>query len=192
MKTLLTALMITGIAYCGAYAQTHKISACGVNKGQVCRNAPGKKAASCYKTRFAENYKVCKNEQGYYICCEAPKYNNSTFASVKAQTQKPQITVMEYNDDDYVVTDVRVVDMTIPQSQSYVMQSSSSYSGYYPKTKKGRIKVCYTGNNVAANNRAPYEGCPSPQYEGPEVNSQRNLNVSNPMPMPPLSGRTME
>ncbi|MCD6010145.1 MAG: hypothetical protein K0Q79_7 [Flavipsychrobacter sp.] len=193
MKKLLTALMITGFAYYGANAQTERISPCGVKHNQVCRNAPGKKAAACYKTKFAENYKVCKGDAGYYICCETPTATNSTYAKTEAAMRNAKVAVVQRNnDDEYVHTNSQVVDMSIPQSQSYIMQSSSSYQGYYPKNKRGRIKVCYVGDNVAANTRAPYEGCPSPQSEGPEVNNQRNLNVANPMPMPPLQGRSME
>ena len=47
----------------------------------------------------------------------------------------------------------------------------------------GQIKRIETFRNyfdVAEDNRAPYEGLPSPQYDGPEKNAERNLNVSNP------------
>lgn len=192
MKKLLTVLAISVLAYAGAQAQTERINACGVKHNEVCRPSKDKNGASCYKTEYASNFKVCKSDCGYYICCETPDRNNSTFPDRALATEKDKGT--QYDDGQMAVSDRQAVDMTIPQSQSYVMQSSSDYHGFYPKnsSRKGRIKVCYTGNNVAANTRAPYEGCPSPQSEGPEVNNYRNLNVSNPMPMPPLRGRAKE
>jgi len=45
------------------------VANCGVNEKQVCRKGPGNKT-ECYKTDYAKNYKVCKGDQGYYICCD--------------------------------------------------------------------------------------------------------------------------
>lgn len=194
MKKILAALAITGLVVSGANAQTTRINVCGVKHDKVCRQSADKKSTSCYKTEFAQNFKVCKNQHGYYICCETPDHTNSTYGGVVAQDENR--TVANQNQGWTSNNQNRPeVDMTIPQSQSYVMQSNNSYEGYYTdrnKNKRGRIKVCYIGDNVAANNRAPYEGCPSPQSDGPEVNNHRNMNVSNPVDLPPISGRPHE
>jgi len=181
MKKIIAVLAIS-LAYFGAGAQTTQINACGVNKGKVCRVNGNSK--SCYKTAYAENFKVCKGNSGYFICCEAPNYYNSTHPQVQVvAANRPYVQQYQYTPD---VADANT-DMQVPQSQSYVVTSSNTYAGYYPK--KNEIKVCYVGDNVAEENLAPYKGCPSPQSEGPEVNKQRNLNVSNPESMPPLQGR---
>ncbi len=66
MKKILIALAVAGFTWCGASAQTSQISVCGVKQGKVCRQTAGNKSVMCYKTKFAENYKVCKNQYGYY------------------------------------------------------------------------------------------------------------------------------
>ena len=184
MKQVLTVLAVTGLIYCSANAQLPQNNTCGVMDKQVCRISSDRKTVSCYKTQYAENYKVCKNNYGYYICCETPDLNNSTYKGL------PENVAMEpYTIENTPVAGNKIppVDMTAPQSQSYVMQSSNTYEGYYPK--RGRIKVCYVGDNVAMNNRAPYEGCPSPQYDGPELNKLRNMNVNNPVGLSPIAGK---
>lgn len=190
MKKLLIAMIITGMGYCGANAQTSQINVCGVKHDKVCRLSADKKNVSCYKTKYAENFKVCKNDAGYFICCETPEYYNSTFPVQTTARVKTRKAV----NNEHAVNNTRenngAVDMTIPQSQSYVMTSTGTYQGYYPK--KGKIKVCYVGDNVALNSRAPYEGCESPQFDGPEANNYRNMNVSNPVDLPPISGRSQE
>jgi hypothetical protein len=185
MKKILVALVMTGLAYSGANAQSSKVKACGVKNEQVCRVSKDNKAVSCYKTKYAENFKVCKGDHGYTICCETPGLYNSTHYNYTANNAVSKETE-EYQ---YPATGNynTVVDMAVPQNQSYVNTTYSLYSDSY--TQKSEKKACYTGNNVAASNRAPYEGCPSPQSEGPEVNKQRNLNVSNPANMPPLAGQ---
>ncbi len=192
-KIIIMTMIAAGFGYFTADAQTAKKDACGVNDGKVCRLSPDRKTASCYKTKYAENFKVCKGSNGYYICCEAPRYGNSTYAQqkyiIKQQQPETESYAMNENNDNSPVNN-STVNMTAPQSQSYVVTSSGTYQGYYPK--RGRIKVCYIGDNVAENNRAPYEGCASPQYDGPEANRYRNMNVSNPAEMPPLSGRPNE
>jgi len=185
MKKLLMALAVAGLLSNTADAQSTKINACGVNKGKVCRTSGNNK--HCYKTKFAENFKVCRNDNGYFICCESPNRRNSTYRSVAtARAQQPYQPEYAANKNQ----NNSEVDLSIPQSQSYVGGTSNSYQGYYPQ--KGHIKVCYVGENVAENNRNPYQGCPSPQFEGPDVNAGRNINVSNPVSLPPVSGRAME
>ncbi len=184
MKKMIAALAITALAFGGAQAQTAKF--CGVKKDKVCR-ITGDKKVSCYKTKYAENFKVCMNDNGYYICCETPNKYNSTNYSYMLVKKTP---ARNYDQEYAVNTQTQEQpDPTVPQSQSYVVTNTKSYEGYYPR--RGRIKVCYVGENVAQQNRNPYEGCPSPQSEGPEVNRQRNVNVSNPEPMPPLAGGSM-
>ncbi len=188
MKKILIALAITGISLSGAQAQTTRINACGVKKDQVCRVSADKKSASCYKTKYASNFAVCKSDHGYFICCETPNSTNSTFSRMPLATERRsyQNTYAENTNNK------PAVDMSVPQSQSYsyVMNSTNSYEGYYGK--RNYIKVCNTSDNVAEQNAAPYKGCPSAASEGPEVNNYRNINVANPMPMPPSYGRAHE
>lgn len=181
MKKIIAALIIAGFTYCGAEAQT--AMSCGTKNNKVCRLTAGKKV-SCYKTNFAENFKVCQGNMGYYICCETPNSTNSTHTGyILADRKQENMRSYDYSAN---VKRAPVVDMTVPQSQSYVMESSNAYEGYYPV--RDEIRVCYTGDNVAEENRNPYKGCPAPAYDGPDANRQRNVNVSNPEPMPPLAG----
>ena len=178
MKKILMALTMTGLTYCSAEAQTDSKKNCEVIQTQVCS-----KGRDCYKTKYAENFKVCKNNRGYFICCETADYNNSTHPMYVVDNQQAS------NPNDYVQTGSyaqneasdATVDNTVPQSQSYAGYSiikTYSYEGYYPQ--KGKMRSCYVGNNVAEETRAPYKGCPSPQDDGPERNRERNVNVSNP------------
>ncbi|MCD6013739.1 MAG: hypothetical protein K0Q79_3601 [Flavipsychrobacter sp.] len=189
MKKILVALVMIGTAYSTANAQSSKAKACGVKQEQVCRVSKDKKAVSCYKTQYAENFKVCKGDHGYTICCETPGVYNSTHYNFVANKAISQNNNQDQNMYQYTATasDNMAVDMTVPQNQSYVNTTYNIYSNSY--TYRGGKKACYMGNNVAASNRAPYEGCPSPQSEGPDVNKQRNLNASNPTNMPPLAGQ---
>ena len=183
------ALVMTGFVYFSAEAQEKtKTIACGKPEGKVCNKK------SCYKTKYAENYAVCKGDYGYYICCESPNSTNSTFP------QMPVAGIRKYRsaeDQGYVMenttnADGITVDMAVPQSQSYPAYSANvatAYEGYY--AKKGHIKVCENTDNVAAANRAPYKGCPAPAYDGPDRNIERNKNVSSPnssFPTPPSTG----
>ncbi len=190
------ALAITAFAYCTAEAQSAPINVCGVKNDKVCKISSNRRTASCYKTQYAENFKVCKGDAGYFICCETPNATNSTNPQLAILGVKPYRGYAALHDNYVPETAMPQADRTAPQSQSYPtntgfgMTSSYSYEGYYPK--KNSIKVCYTGENVAELNRDPYHGCPSPQSEGPEVNNVRNINVSNPVDLPPVSGRPEE
>ena len=156
-------------------------------KSLVCRKSSGT-AVSCYVTEYAENFKVCKGDNGYTICGETPDANNST------QSRLPAIAADRSNQTQYkrssYPTGNTQQGMLAPQSQSYpadyTTNSSSSYDSYFPA--KGRMKFCKNTNNVADANQAPYKGCPSPQYDGPEKNRARNINVSNPEPEPSIDG----
>ncbi len=187
MKKILVALIMTGFAYGGANAQQPKqTTTCGIKQNHVCRVSKDKNSVSCYKTEYAENFKVCKNNtHGYFICCEIPGLYNSTHYNYAANQPEAQ----ETEQVDYVTVDNNhgYIDKTVPQNQSYVNTTYSLYEEDYLRTS-GK-KACYVGNNVAKSNRAPYEGCASPQSDGPDANKQRNLNVSNPAGMPPLAGQ---
>jgi hypothetical protein len=51
---------------------------CKVRYNKVCRvDADNKK--TCYKRPNSQSFQVCKNEYGYYICCETPAKHNTTY-----------------------------------------------------------------------------------------------------------------
>ena len=196
MRKILTALTIVGLTYFSANAQTVQ-KVCGSNSNKVCRFSS--KGRSCYATRYAENFKVCKNNHGYFICCESlEKYNSTHPQFAVAATQDNSDEQYKYQDNGYnnstaANTGQTPQDMIAPQSQSYPsanmvfgMSTANTYEGYYPK--KDEIKVCYSGDNVGEDNRMPYQGCPSPQYDGPERNAGRNINANSPKDLPPING----
>jgi hypothetical protein len=173
MKQILMALTIVGFTYFSAEAQNDG-KTCEKIQSQVCR-----KGGDCYKTKYAENFKVCKNENGYFICCETPDHSNSTHPGFVAAKEADQYYSVPAND-------VRNYDMAVAVTDYGNLPESQSYSGYKIVgvgkdgtyyLQKGKMKSCYTGNNVAELNKAPYEGCPSPQYDGLDKNKERNLNV---------------
>ena len=207
MKKILIMLAISGCSYCGAEAQalqsieydlTHfnsavqedkvinaeqamRITPCEVSSNKVCKMGSDNKV-SCYNTKYSENFKVCKGNSGYFICCETANYSNSThpaFVVTKTDDQNPNENMQNQS---YYYAQNEAVDAAnnnaVPQSQSYAgynIISSHTYQGYY--LQNGTLKACYGGNNVGELNRAPYKGCPSPQDDGPEKNIARNLNV---------------
>ncbi len=190
MKTILMALTIAGLTYFSAEGQTTKKIACEAPKDKVCRKTSH--GVSCYKTKFAEDFKVCKGDYGYYICCETPNLTNSTQPKLNIEplTKYPS-NPMEMNDETYPEGNVNI-NMTVPQSQSYpdyAMNSATTYEGYYTN-RKHYIRVCYGGDNVAELNNAPYHGCPTPAYDGPERNKERNKNSNNVIDdIPPITGQ---
>ncbi len=175
MKKILMALTMIGMAYLSADGQT---KSCGRSQDKVCRRSSGN-TVSCYKTKYAENFPVCKGRNGYYICCETPTSTNTTHPVATNQQSQYE----NYREQYQTYEEATDVVSTAPQSQSYTnteygVNNSRSYEGYDPR--KGKMKVCYTGDNVAQATRAPYEGCASDQYDGPEKNRQRNVNVVAP------------
>ena len=155
---------------------------------EVCKISKSKK--SCYHTKYSENFKVCKNDYMYYICGEAISYRNSTKPDMSVRATQPQMAYTQNMDQQQEpATDPNA--MLAPQSQSYpstfAVNSEVGYAGYYPQ--KHYITVSYT-ENVAEENRAPYEGLPSPAYDGPAKNAERNLNEANPNAnLAPITGR---
>ena len=171
MKKILMALVMTGLTHLGAEAQTKN---CEIIQTKVCT-----KGGDCYKTHYAENFKVCKNDHGYFICCETPEYFNSTHPGfVVTNQENPNDYTQNYVQNETYTANEAAISNNLPQSQSYAgynIVSSQTYTGYY--FQKGKMKVCYVGDNVADLNQAPYNGCPSPQDDGPDKNNARNLNV---------------
>lgn len=49
--------------------ETAPAANCVRNEGQVCRKGPNGQT-SCYKTGSAQNYKVCRDANGYHTCCQ--------------------------------------------------------------------------------------------------------------------------
>jgi len=180
-KIIIMALTITGIAF-GAEAQGQTQEVCSVSKN---------KQASCYHTKYAENFPICKSYAGYYVCGERPTKANSTIKANAVASLDYSQNMYEPASGSMPGSSNSVADaMTVPQSQSYPtinMINAGAYEGYYPK--KHYIRVSY--DNVADDNLAPYEGLPSPQYDGPEKNAERNINASNPNAhLAPLTGRS--
>ena len=183
------ALTFTAFGWFSAEAQTEtKTIACGAPEGKVCHKN------SCYKTKYAENYAVCKGAYGYYICCEEPNANNATFPPILLAGMRPYRNTNEVAYERAEEPEMGIDPGVIaPQSQSYpryVENATVPYDGY--ANKKREIRVCSNSDNVAEENRAPYIGCPTPAYDGPDRNRDRNRNVSNPnssYPAAPVTGR---
>jgi hypothetical protein len=192
MKKILIALIVAGCSYLSAEAQKAPV-ACGKSSGKVCKTTAGK-GSYCYKTPYAQNFAVCKGHYGYFICCETPNaYNTTNPRMAIANARATDGMVAYYEPQNYQRQAAR--DMSVPQSQSYPtnfsINNSGSYLGYYPR--KNHIKVCYAGDNVAEQNRAAYEGCATPAYDGPEKNKERNVNESNANAnLAPITGRSKE
>lgn len=191
MKTILMALAVAGMTYANADAKTYKVpsASCGKSEGKVCRKTAAGK--HCYKTRYAQNFKVCKGNTGYFICCERPGYANSTHPKLRYQVNEPATYIP---DNPAAMVSNGTPGQTYPwmDNNGINVNNTNSYEGYYPNGgKRSKIKVCYTGENVAELNKAVYNGCNTPAWDGPEKNNNRNLNVSTPnenAPLAPISG----
>ena len=176
MKKILIALAMSGFVYCSAEAQTDGKKNCGTTQDRVCRKSSDN-SISCYKTKYAENFKVCKGNFGYYICCEAPENSNSTRPSATAVAMNQYSR--DYDNQVQADNQNNAANFVAPVSQSFLEYSanaSTSYEGYY-NTPKGKMKVCYGGDNVAELTHNPWVGCPSPENDGPDKNNQRNMNI---------------
>ncbi len=191
MKKIMMMLVMACVVY-GTEAQTKTDIACGAPKEKVCRKTTN--GVACYNTKYAEDYAVCKSEAGYYICCEHPNRNNSTFSDAalrknNMQEPEPEETQPQLQNDCDTYRGDETHVMVAPQSMSYPGRDANMA---YNDTRRGtgHIRVCYGGDNVAELNRAPYMGCPTPAYDGPERNRGRNINANNAIEsMPPIQGR---
>jgi hypothetical protein len=174
MKKLLTMLVLAGFAFTNADAQN----------SYVCKRTKAK-STSCYKTKYNQNFKICKDAYGYRICGQERTYANSTQPALPIVPSRQSTPVYSMrNSSTAMPQDIVPQQLTAPQNQSYpfdyngdVVIKPGVYHGYYPK--KSNIKVCYFGDNVGELNRAPYKGCTTPAWDGPERNNRFNLNVSN-------------
>jgi len=118
MKKIIVCIAVVGLAHLSTNAQTVAINACGKKQDKVCMASKDGKTNSCYKTQFAESYKVCKNINGYYICCETPNNTNSTFSWVRVVTQEHPEGIEYYNTS--FSGNGKTADATTPQNQSYI------------------------------------------------------------------------
>lgn len=140
MKKILIALTVIGTIHYSANAQTHK-------------------------SKFAQNYQVCKASDSYTICGETPSTTNSTPGG--EQMSATVLQNMEAQPAD---------------AQSMQMNQVNSYEGYY---QRHNIQVSYDDP------RNPYEGLPSIQDDGPAKNNQRNLNYNQTsIILPPVNGES--
>lgn len=195
MKNILIALALVGFTCFNAEAQNKPKKVCELPKGKVCKKHGNN--VSCYKTKYAHDFAVCKGEFGYFVCCEQPNATNSTHPPVNRTAARDYPNPMANNDENYDLVaqaqENAAQAMVAPQSQSYpvyAMNSATSYEGYYNRNRKHYIKVCYAGENVAELNRAAYHGCSTPAYDGPEKNKARNVNSNNMIDdIPPIDGQ---
>lgn len=190
MKKMVLVSAMNGFMCCFATAQTMPPGA--VNSPvKVCTPSSGKNSTSCYLTRYAENYRVCRNNNGYFICGGITGTAGNAYPSFTEPGVKPY---------DMPAYDLKIApssegsqqtpaEMRAPQSQSYPGNTNTVVG--IGKLYNGRsyVRVCNQADNVAASNRLPYQGCPSPQDDGPDKNNARNINESNPINQPPLTGR---
>lgn len=192
MKKIVLMSALNGFICCFATAQTMPAPE-GKPLVKVCRATPDKKIASCYNTKFSENYKVCKNSNGYYICSGVNSSTNIAYSSFTVHAVEP-VEAPVYQFVPAQATEGRQQnnqELVAPQSQSYPANTNTvpGIGTLYNGRKTSH--VCYQAANVADENRLPYQGCPSPQDDGPDKNNARNVNESNPINQPPLTGRSM-
>ncbi len=95
------------------------------NKTLVCKPVQGKSDVSCYKTNYAENFKVYKNENGYYICSGIPEYLDSSFLNLIGAYNKPND--LYQNQYTLPATKKAAEDKTVAQSQSYSNTATGSH-----------------------------------------------------------------
>ena len=167
MKKIMMALAFAGLASYGAGAQE-------INK--VCKKTD-KGDISCYKTKYAQNFPVCKDNYGYAICGETRNFNNSTSPRTPATTSH-----MNYTYDEQETVYAPLQQGKVPQSQSYPQYEENAtvpYGAGYDETKKSPLKYCYTGDKVSELGRNPYRGCPSPEDDGPDATKLRAWTHGN-------------
>ena len=115
------------------------------------------------KRDFNENYSVCSNASGYYVC---------TVAQLHAQNQKHQAPLAKMD------THTEMVDIRSANGLTAAAEN--------PYTEPFRYHKFIIGGDQMDN---PGNGLPSQQYDGPTKNDQRNMNVNQTsMHLPPIDG----
>ena len=76
MKKISVVIAAMSCFSAGLNGQTTPTDIQAGNQSLVCKPIQGKSDVSCYKSNYAENFKVCKNENGYYICSGIPSFQN--------------------------------------------------------------------------------------------------------------------
>jgi hypothetical protein len=121
------------------------------------------------KSKFDENYPVCKNNGGYAICTQQQKAKQ-----LKALQTKATADVAPLPETNQVV---------FVRCQSAVDEPSVTYNGPY---RRHNIIVDEDMDN-------PYKGKPSRQNDGVQKNEERNLNVNQTsIDLPPNNGYTVK
>jgi hypothetical protein len=116
MKKLALLLAFVGFCVTGALAQNKKSDvACGKSSGKVCK-ATTKKGKYCYKTPYAQNFDICKNNRGYYVCCQTPNEFNSSFSQAVLEEEAPY---RQSSANEWQAPQPIPVSMVAPHSQSY-------------------------------------------------------------------------
>ncbi len=135
MKKILMALAVIAVAYTGAQAQAKKtnIEKCGVDEKQVCKEYNGSK--SCYPSNFAQNYKVCKGANGYYVCCLANQPANPAYTS-------DVLNISQYQDKQVAAEPVNynVTDNSAPEKE--VCRKNGDKTTCYKSSYAQNYKVC--------------------------------------------------
>jgi hypothetical protein len=77
MKNLLVLIAAVSCFYTSVNAQTRACKVIKSKQTRFCKSVQVQKSPSCHNIKFAENFRVCKNEDGYDICSiEAPRNYN--------------------------------------------------------------------------------------------------------------------
>jgi hypothetical protein len=130
-------------------------------------------AAAQSDSKYAQNYKVCRDAAGSYVVCDQVDADMSSESRVSsfAATRKTSTTSVEHPCIN--ITDV-------PAGSDLTMK--------YRKTSRVRARFEGPEGELITEPKAPAYGNPSPQYDGPDVNAKRNLNYGSGQPLPPSTG----
>jgi hypothetical protein len=168
MKKIMIALILAGMAYSAADAQEVK---------QVCRKTANN-STSCYKTKYAQNFPICKTDFGYAVCDEPRTYSNSTHSAVPVVMNEGDLQMPPFEARQEAA---EAMQPQTPRSQSfpeYNDQETVPYGANYDESIRSS-QYCYFGDNVAELNRNPYKGCPAPAYDGTEAAKRRAYYKGN-------------
>ena len=117
MKKILVVIAAMSCFSAGLNGQTTSTDIRAGNQTLVCKPVQGKSNVSCYKSNYAENFKVCKNENGYYICSCVPEYLDSSFMKYIGAYNRPNN--LYPNQYTLPATKKTINNKTVSQSQSY-------------------------------------------------------------------------